>query len=1128
MKKQLLRYLLLMKLTCIILLALTFKVSASTYAQNVTINIKSGSLKELLNEMRRQTGYYFLYDRSVVAQTQSVEAHFTNQDLKTVLPAICKQYHLNYEIKNKVIIVTTVNAETNASPNGGSKDAAQLADVKGHIRDSRNQPLPGASILVKGTTKGVMTDANGDFSLNGIDKNAVLVVSFTGFSTQEISLDGRAEVTIVLKEIIQDLNSVVVIGYGTQRKSDLTGSVVSLKSADFNKGGTNTSVAQLIQGHAPGVQVTQSSAAPGGGVSIRIRGSGSINAGNEPLYVIDGFPINNAAPVVANGIGFGGAPPPANPLNAMNPADIESIEILKDASATAIYGSRGANGVVLITTKKGKDGRLNVEYNVTASQATVQKKLKLLGTQDYINVMNQLAASRNAVQPFSASAISAIGAGTDWQDVIYRRAFTQDHNLSMSGGSGKTTFFTSFNYNNQDGVLRNTYFKRYQGRVNLEHKASDKFKLGLNFNTSTINDQQVPTGSDVINQDADVINSAIVIPPVFQVYNTDGTYVRPESGQIVSVTVDNPLALLRGTTAKGVNNRTFGNIFGEYTLAPGLSAKVTLGSDRSTTRRDVYQSTITQRGKSFNGGASILTGELNTSLVEGLLNYQKSFGKSSISAVGGYTYQQFDLRRFNGSIRGFPSDLTETNSLQLGDTNLDDLNSLTTKRRLISYLGRVNYNYAEKYLLTASFRADGSSNFGQNHPYGYFPSFSAAWRMVQEDFIKNTGVFSDLKLRLGYGQIGNDDIGVGNAFATYGSGALVNFGNTQTSTVAPTRIPNPDLKWETTEQYNVGLDFGFFGGRLSGSAEYFVKNTRDLLISLPIPISTGFGAITTNVGKVRNSGFELLLQSANLTGKFKWNTTFNIATLKNEVISTGPVPSIISSLYSTSAIARPGDPLFAYFGYQSTGIFQTAEEVAASAQKGVAVPGAPRWKDVNNDGKIDANDRVVLGKTFPDYTFGINNTFSYGPLDLSVFIDGAQNFSLFNYGVVDALYPNDPYRNRLAEPLLNRWTADNNSNAWPSSIDFTKYGGGMVNSYTVTDASFVRIKNVMLSYRLPVKNVKFLRSASIFVSGQNLKTFSKYAGYDPDVNSTSSSIIRVDRNSYPSARIFSLGLNVKL
>ena len=1000
--------------------------------------------------------------------------------------------------------------------------------VSGRVTGETGEGLPGVSVVVKGTQRGTTTDADGRFQLSTPDGNVTLVFSYVGFVSQEAIIGNRSTINVMLVADDKTLGEVVVVGYGTSRKSDLTGSVVSLRSDDFNQNGTNTSVAQLIQGRAAGVQVTQSSAAPGGGVSIRIRGSGSINAGNEPLYVIDGFPVDNTSSVVATGSGFGGSPPPTNPLNALNPNDIESIEILKDASAAAIYGSRGANGVVLITTKKGKDGKFLVEYTVTGSQSTVLKKLNLLSTSDYVNTMNALATARGVTAPFSASQIQGFGAGTDWQDVIFRTAYTQDHTLSFSGGSAKTSFYSSFNYNKQDGVLLNTGFNRYQGRINLEHRATEKFKLGITMNTSQIVNMKVPTSSDALNQDADVINSAQVIPPIFPVYNPDGSYVRPERGLAVSVTVDNPLALANGISARTVANRTIGNVYGEYTIIPGLSAKITLGSDRTNSRKDVYQSTITQRGASFGGGANILTGELSNSLFEGLLNYQKKWGKHNLTALGGYTYQQFGLRRFNGNIQGFTSDLTATNSLQLGNTNFDELNSLTTSRRLLSYLSRVNYNFNDKYLVTASFRADGSSNFGANHRFGYFPSFAVAWRLGEEDFIKNASVISDLKLRLGYGQIGNDDIGIGNSFATYGNAATAQFGDGQFTALAPTRIPNPDLKWETTEQYNAGLDFGILGGRLTGTVDYFLKNTRDLLINLPIPAATGFSAITTNIGKIRNTGFELSLTSANTVGAFKWNTSFNIGTLRNTVINTGPVPSIINGLYATSAIARPGDPLFAYFGYQAEGIFQTADEVASSAQKGVAVPGAPRWKDANGDGKIDANDRVILGKSFPDFTFGLNNSFVYGPFNLSVFVDGSQGFSIFNYQVVEALYPNDPYRNRLAAPLLNRWTPQNPTNEWPSGVDFTKYGGGMVNNFTVTDASFVRIKNVQFSYRLPVSKLRFLRGATLILSGQNLKTFTKYLGFDPDVNATSSSIIRVDRNSYPQSRVLSLGLNVKL
>ena len=1106
--------------------------------RKVSLDVRDAPLSKALRELEESGQVKFSYNSRNLPLDKTVSVRAENEPLSSVLTRFLKPMNIQFmQVSNRIVLRKESAQEV---PDFDKVPFSHIIvqppvdqTVAGKVTDENGTELPGVSVLVKGTrpgvaTRGTTSDQAGKYSVSIPDGNATLVFSYVGYEGQEIKVGNRSTIDVSLKVDTKALNEVIVVGYGTVKKSDLTGSVVSLRSEDFNQGGTNTSVAQLIQGRAAGVQVTQSSAAPGGGISIRIRGSGSINAGNEPLYVIDGFPIDNTSSVVANGNGFTGSPPPPNPLNALNPADIESIEILKDASAAAIYGSRGANGVVLITTKKGKDGQFTVDYTVTGSQATVLKKLNLLSTTDYVNTMNSLATARGVTPPFSASQIPGFGAGTDWQDVIFRTAYTQDHNLSFTGGSAKTSFYSSFNYNQQDGVVLNTDFNRFQGRINLEHRATEKFKMGVNINTSQITNTEVPVGGSDVNQKADAINSATVIPPIFPVYNPDGSYVRPESGLAVSVTVDNPLAIVRGISARTVANRTIGNVFGEYTILPGFSARVTLGSDRTNSRKDVYQSTISQQGASFGGGANILTGELSNSLFEGLLNYQKKWGNHNLTALGGYTYQQFGLRRFDGSIRGFASDLTATNSLQLGNTNFDDLNSLTTTRRLLSYLSRVNYNFKDKYLITASFRADGSSNFGANHRFGYFPSFAAAWRLAEEGFIKSVPAISDLKLRLGYGQIGNDDIGIGNSFATYGNATPAQFGDGLYTALDPSRIPNPDLKWETTEQYNAGLDFGFFGNRLTGSVDYFLKNTRDLLLNLPIPAATGFGSITTNIGKIRNTGFELTLNSNNTIGAFKWNTAFNIGTLTNRVINTGPIPSIINGLYSTTAIARPGDPLFAYFGYQAEGIFQTVDEVASSAQKGVAVPGAPRWKDVNNDGKIDASDRVILGKSLPDFTFGLNNSFTYGPFSLSIFVDGSQGFSLFNFQLVDALYPNDPYRNRLAAPLLNRWTPENPTNEWPSSVDYTKYGGGSVNSFTVTDASFIRIKNIQFSYRLPVTKINFLRGATLTFSGQNLKTFTKYLGFDPDVNATSSSIIRVDRNSYPQSRVLSLGIHVKL
>jgi len=1002
--------------------------------------------------------------------------------------------------------------------------------LTGSISSDNGDLLPGVTIVEKGTTNGTTTDTNGNFSLNLLSNNAMLVVSYIGYVTQEVNIGNRTTIKILLQPDAKSLEEVVVVGYGTVKKSDVTGSVISLQPEDLNKG-LNTSVDQLLQGRAPGVQVTQSSSEPGGGVSIRIRGTSSINAGNEPLYVIDGLLIDNAPPVSNNGTEFGGNPPPRNPLSALNPADIQSIEILKDASATAIYGSRGANGVVLITTKRGADGKMKVDYNLSLAASQIARKLDILNTAEYIQVMNDLAVARGNKPVFSDNNIQEIGAGTDWQDQVLRQAITQNHNLSLSGGSGKTRYYTSFNYTNQEGIIINSQFERFQGRINLEHQASDKFKFGLNLNTSRLLNDYVPVNGFGINQQADLLNAALNTPPIFKVFDENGSYIRPENGLNVSVTLDNPLALANGTLGEEKTNRTFGNIYGEYNILPDLVFRLNFGTDRSNSRRDIYRSTITNVGLASKGIATIATGELSNYLIEGTFNYKKNIGqKHDFNVLAGYTFQQFDDLEFAGSIRGFASDIIKTNNLALGNTDLDDLSSNSVTRTLSSYLGRVNYSYKDKYLLTASVRADGSSNFGQNNRFGVFPSFSFAWKLTNEPFLSQTNLFSDLKLRIGWGQIGNDDIGAARALSTYSrvndrlSGAV--FGNNLVTSVSAARIPNPDLKWETSEQVNVGLDYGLLAGRLNSSIDIFRKTTRDLLLELPIPQATGFSFVTTNIGEIRNSGVELLLSSKNLVGNFKWNTTINFATLKNEVISLGPIAEIIRSTAGINAIARPGDPLFAYYGYQAEGIFQSADEIANSAQKGIAEPGVPRWKDVNQDGQITGEDRVVLGKPFPDFTFGLSNDFAYKKFSLNIFVEGVQGVDLFYWGLVDALYANDPYRNRLAEPLLNRWTLQNFTNQWPSGINDTKYQGDWNNSFTVVDASFIRLKNIQLTYQIPFKSAGFIRNASVSLAGQNLALITDYPGFDPDVNSTGTGNVRLDRNAYPASRTVVLGINV--
>ena len=995
--------------------------------------------------------------------------------------------------------------------------------VKGTVTDNDGAPLPGVSVQLKNGTIGISTDSTGGFNLIVPNGNATLVFSSVGYASQEVAIKNRSTVTVRLSNTENLQNEVVVVGYGTQRKSDITGAVTSLSSKDFNRG-ANASVTQMIEGRAAGVNITQTSSEPGGGLSVRIRGASSVNAGNDPLYVIDGLPIENSAPVSgAAGRGFPAGSQARNPLNSLNPNDIESVEILKDASAAAIYGSRGANGVVLITTKKGKAGKLRVMYDIYFGNQQVAKKINILSTSQYLQTQNELSIARGGAALFSPSDITAIGAGTDWQSLIFRDAPLQSHNLSFSGGSENTKYYVSLNMFDQDGVVISSGIKRYIGRINLESKSGDHFRFGLNLNTSSTNDDLVAFGGTGFNAGAGVISSAIQFFPTVSPYDSAGNFAR-----YYNIDMENPLAIANGIDAKQATSRTFGSLFGEYVIIPGLKVKLNLGYDYTNSRRDVYNSTATKAGFASGGIGSVFNGTRSNYLAEATIDYTKKINEHRIEILGGYTYQYFLSNNLNAGNVGFPSDLNGTNSLGSGSTSLADVGSSKNTNKLQSFLGRVNYDYQGKYILTATLRSDGSSRFGVNNKYGYFPSFSAAWQLGSEKFIKTIEQISSLKLRAGYGLTGNQDIGNLNSIATFNNSAGANLGGITQIGQAPTRIPNPDLKWESTAQFNVGLDAGFLHNRINITVDYFKKNTKDMLLDLPVSGTTGFTSRLTNIGSIENKGWEFLLETRNLTGKFKWNTTVNVATLNNKVSDIGPLSQIlIGSLPFTTEIAiiKPGFPLAGYYGYKVTGVFQTADDIAHSPQP-KAKPGYLKFEDVNADGKIDPTDRTLIGNPLPKLTYGISNSFSYGNFSLDIFLQGVGKVDILNQNLLEAVFPLDPLRNTLADPLLNRWTPTNASNKWPSIIGYNDYSAQRINSLTTENASYLRIKNLTLAYQFPLGNIKAIQSARVYITAQNVKTFTKYSGYDPEVSVNGDGNVRVDYNAYPLSKIYMVGLNI--
>jgi len=702
-----------------------------------------------------------------------------------------------------------------------------------------------------------------------------------------------------------------------------------------------------------------------------------------------------------------------------------------------------------------------------------------------------------------------------------KNAPIQNHNLSFSGGNEQTKYHTSLNYYNQDGLLINSNNNRYSARLNLEHTGSI-FKLGANMTSSFIKDNYVANGMD-LNERAGIIYAAIAYDPTLPIYNENGGYMLSPD-----MNIDNPLAIANGKTSISNLYRTLGTIYGEINFLNDFTAKLNLGADISNQRRDTYVDRQTIEGRANGGIASILQGNSNSYLAEFTLGYKKTIDIHDFNFLLGITGQQFNDRAGNSQGSGFSSDATKTDNMGLGDPTKFIVSSSRSRNSLLSYLGRANYNLLDKYLFTASLRIDGSSRFGENNQYGVFPSFAFGWKLDQEDFIKSLDIFNSLKLRASWGRTGNQEIGNYQSMSTYAAGQKAVIGEVQVSTTTPSRLPNPNLKWETSEQLNFGLDFSIVNSRLSGSLDYFFKDTKDMLLNLAVPRTTGFSTMMTNIGAVRNSGFELMLNSVNLKGSVNWETNLNLAWLKNEVLDLGSNSIIYSGSSggtSNISIIQVGLPMYSFYGYQIDGIWQKADDFSQTNDKVVA--GDIKYRDINGDKIVNADDRVVIGNSFPKYTASLTNNIDYKNFNLNIFIDGVFDVDMLNNNLVDTYFPANLKRNRIAEPVLNRWTENNPSTQYPSFVNPNGQGKKEVNTYTVEDASYIRLSTVKLGYTFPLQSTKYVKGLNVFLVGQNLAMITKYSGYDPTINPNGSGA-RIDWNAYPTARTFMLGVNLSL
>ncbi|SIN69753.1 SusC/RagA family TonB-linked outer membrane protein [Chitinophaga niabensis] len=1028
----------------------------------------------------------------------------------------------------------------------GTSLFAQQRVVSGTVKDETSGGLPGATIRVKNSAIATVTDAKGNYSLSVPDA-AILQVSFTGYETQEIAVQQRSSINIVLKATATNLTDVVVIGYGIVRKRDLTGTVASIKGDQLSKSAVN-SLEQGLQGRLAGVAVTQNDAAPGGGISIQIRGASSLLGSTEPLYVIDGVPVANAraslkesGPREENHI----MRTNTNALSTISPGDIESIEVLKDASATAIYGSRGANGVVLITTKKGKAGRGKITFNTSQGISTVTKKLDMLNAYEYAQYLNEAytnAGFAPADLPYSGmngklspdQIRDNFGEGVNWQDAIYRKAYLQDYELGVSGGTDKNTYAVMGNYLAQEGAIKGSQFKRGGLRLNLDNQVNERVKTSTNLSISRSTNALVRTAATTGGREGGIVRSALNYSPI-PYYRTDA------NGNIIKIDYLNDREVsqdmfdrfgaspLRYTDeVKGLQTITsgFGGFNAYVDIVKGLMFQTRLGANYFEQLNETYFPRTVSEGRATNGKAIVSNSSYYSLLTENLLTYRQEIGKHRFDFLGGFSYEKSTSRFRTSETRDFADDKLGYNDLFSGLSTAPTLTG-RSQWQLASFIARANYSYADKYLFTYTYRADGSSRLAKK--WQGFSSVALAWRLSEEPFIKEANIFSDLKLRASYGESGNQAVSPYSVRAKL-SGVIANMNNALVAAVDETTLPNKDLKWETTSQYNIGLDAAFHD-RFNFSVNIYQRKTRDLLQQITQPPSTGYNTVTVNSGNVMNKGLELELGSSIFTGDFKWNVAGNISFNRNEITDLGELQEQFADrlgagygLDARPFIQKVGLPIGAVWGFVEDGIFQDQAEVDAfKAVQLDAKIGQTRYKDLNNDKQLNDLDRQQIGDVNPDFNWGFTTNFSYKNFDLSVLISGVQGNDVLNTNLMN-FHTLSGSSNIPQEVYDRRWKGAGTGNsiiqANQANTTASRFSGQFLE-----DGSYVRVKNIQLGYTFPkIKGVSNLR---LYLNAINLFTFTNYSGYDPEVSAFENANMRgVDLGSYPQSRTLTVGLNV--
>jgi len=998
-----------------------------------------------------------------------------------------------------------------------------VVNINGRVTNETGETLVGVNIILKGTTVGTTTDVSGNYTFDVPNLTGTLVFSYIGYATQEIPINNRQVINVSLAPDVQSLQEIQIIGYGTQSKAEVTSAIASVSSEQI-KDMPLVGLDQAIQGRAAGVQVTNNSGAPGGGVSIRIRGTSSLGAGNEPLYVVDGVPINNTQTFNQQT-----GEERVNGMSNINPADIQSIEILKDAASTSIYGARAANGVVLITTKRGKAGKPQIDLNTWYGFSQVTNRYDLLGASDFAVLVNEGLSTVNVAPVFTQEFINNPTVDTDWQSEIFRTAPTANVNFSTRGGSENTQYMLSLGYMDQQGVIIESRFKRYNLRINLDQKINDKFKIGNSLAVSyTNNDRLRNTGA--ARSDGGEQNFLFGSPVLTSSHaRSPATPVRdPVSGEYsfdpLAPLFPNPVAMAE---AQDINNNTvraIGNVFAEYEIIKGLRFRTQLGTDIRYENEDFFMPPFPdQRQGNGTGRASVRTFNETLWLTENYLTYDFTLGKShNFQALAGASFQESQWESSFAYVAGFGSDRIKTLN---GGSQILTSTSAAESWGISSYFGRLNYNLNEKYLFSFNYRVDGSSRFGVNNKYGHFPSASVGWNVIEEDFMQGIRAISNLKIRGSYGITGNQEIGNYSHLGTLGVGGGTNLGRNYLNRLGAVvnNIPNEDFSWEQTTQFNAGADVGLFNNRLNITADYYIKTTSDLLLNIPLPRTSGFGSTLTNIGEMENRGLELAVNTVNVDGALSWRTGLNFSMNQNKVLSLVDGQDI----RIRESIVREGHPI-SFF------LFEREQFVDPTT-------GVTLIVDQDESGGVpNDNDRLITDSPLPKHIGGFTNEFRYKGFDLNVFFQWSYGNKIFN----NTRKWMEEMRRDLQSTIGYNTTREAFDQRWQESGDQTEYPGVfydlrnqnhfLPHNGWLEDGSYLRLKTLTLGYNFPVTLNERLKisNARVYFSSNNLLTFTNYSGYDPEVSHFTGEGLGgnvatgYDYGTFPQPKTFVMGLNL--